>query len=138
MAGPIPILDGFDNQSQANRVAELMLPGETLYLVFDCKGRGTGFIGVTDKRIIARDDGRRGREKQITSIPYSRIHAVSIDSERGWGRGASFLSISAGDDDWAFTFKGADKAKRAYQRVMENLLDIPREAATAPATVQAD
>lgn len=138
MGTQVPVLDGFDRGDQAARVAELILPGEQLYLVFDCKGRGTGFVGVTSKRLIARDDGRRGREKQITSIPFSRIHAVSVESDRGWVRGSSFLAISAGDDDWSFQFKGADKARRAYMRIMEHLLELPREQATAPADVALD
>lgn len=129
----IPIVDGFDRQDQADRVVELILPGETLYLVFDCKGRGTGFIGVTNKRIIARDDGRRGREKQITSIPFSRIHSVSVESAKGWGAGSSSLSFGAGDDDWDFNFKGADKARRAYQRIMENLLGLSAAPSGPPA-----
>ncbi len=108
------------------RAALAVRPGkllpQKLYLVFDCKGRGSGFLGVTDKRIIARDDGRRGREKQIVSIPFSRVHAVSVESDRGWVRGSSLLAISAGDDDWSFEFKGADKAKKAYTRIMESVL----------------
>ncbi len=120
--------DGFDKEDQANRVAELILEGETLYGVFDCKGRGSGFVGITNKRIIARDDGRRGREKQITSIPFSRIHAVSVESDKGWVRGSSKLAFGAGDDDWDFEFKGADKAKRVYQRIMAHLLDLPQQA----------
>lgn len=82
-----------DKQDQLNRVKEMLIEGETLYLVFDCKGRGTGFMGITDKRVIARDDGRRGREKKITSIPFSRIHHVSLDSDKGWVRGSSSLSF---------------------------------------------
>lgn len=132
----VQVLDGFDNKAQADRIAALIMPGETLYLVFDCKGRGSGFIGVTDKRIIARDDGHRN--KSIVSIPYSRIHAVGVDANASWRGGSSFLSFSAGDDEWAFNFKGADKARRAYQRIMENLLDIERAPASAPVSAEAE
>lgn len=133
MAIQVQVLDGFDNPGQAERVAALMLPGETLYCVFDCKGRGSGFVGVSDKRVIVRDDGFRN--KSIVSIPFSRIHAVGVDSSKGFGKGSSFLAIAAGDDEWTFNFKGADKAHRAYRRIMESLLDMPREAATAPAAI---
>ena len=135
MAEKVQALDGFDKQDQADRVAQMLVRGEVLFLVYDCKGRGTGFIGVTDKRIIARDDGRRGREKQITSIPFSRIHSVSVESDKGWVRGSSFLAISAGDDDWTFNFRGADKAQRAYQRIMESLLGTERAPAAGVAEV---
>ena len=47
---------------------------------------------------------------------------MSVESDKGWVRGSSHLAISAGDDDWSFEFKGADKAKKAYTRIMERVL----------------
>ncbi len=112
----------FDKQDQLDRVQEMLLTGETLYMVLDCKGRGSGFLGITDRRVILRDDGFQRWNKHIVSIPYSRIHAVSVDSDKGWVRGSSKLGFSAGDDDWTLEFKGAEKAHGAYLRVMEHVL----------------
>ncbi len=42
----------YDNEMQYRRVGAYLLPGETLYAVYDCKGIGTGFVGITDLRII--------------------------------------------------------------------------------------
>lgn len=126
----IQVLDGYDNKSQADRVAALILPGETLYLVYDCKGRGSGFVGVTSHRVVVQDDGFT--TKHIQSIPYTRINSVGVDSKAGWGKGSSFLSFSAGIHDWAFTFKGAAKARKAYQRIMEQLLAMPVAAPEGP------
>lgn len=55
-------------------------------------------------------------------MPYSRLHAVGVESDRGWVRGSSSLSFSAGDDDWELEFKGSDKAKAAYMAIMGHLL----------------
>lgn len=112
----------FDKQDQLDRVQEMLISGEHLLLVLDCKGRGSGFLGVTDRRVIVRDDGFVKHKKSIVSVPYSRLHAVGVDSERGFLRGSSSLSFSAGDDDWTLEFKGAEKARAAYNAVMEHLL----------------
>lgn len=116
-------VDGFDKADQAQRVAELLLDGEVLYAVYDCKGRGTGFVGITDKRIIARDDGHLKHSKQIVSIPYGRIHAVGIGNEYKFvGANEGRLTVSAGDDEWIFAFKGEGKTRNAYQRIMQHLI----------------
>ena len=114
---------GFDKADQAARVAELLIDGEILYAVYDCKGRGSGFVGITDRRLIARDDGHMKHSKAIVSIPYARIHAVGVGSEyKLVGSNEGRLSVSAGDDDWIFTFKGDGKVRNAYQRIMSHLL----------------
>jgi len=100
----------------------MLIEGETHYMVADCKGRGSGFLGVTDKRLILRDDGFARFKKAIVSIPYSRLHAVGVESDRGWLRGGSSLTFSAGDDDWTLEMHGADKARAAYDIVMRHLL----------------
>jgi hypothetical protein len=133
MANPINVLDGFDKKDQAARVAGMMLPGENLFLVFDCKGRGSGFVGVSDRRVIVRDDGHR--KKSLVSIPLQHIHAVGVDSQKGWVRGGSLLTLAAGDDEWELNFNGADKAQRAYQRIMEGVLGIARDAASNPTAI---
>ena len=112
----------FDKQDQLDRVQELLLPGEKLAMVFDCKGRGSGFVGITDRRIIIRDDGFAKYKKSTLSIPYAKIHAVGVDSEKGWGKGSSSLAVSAGDDDWLLEFKGEERAKDAYFAVIQHVL----------------
>lgn len=114
--------DGYDREDQAQRLIDMLIPGETLYGVYDCKGRGSGFVGITDLRILARDDGFKGRDKQTVSIPYNRSHAVGIEADKGAFRTTTTLSISAGDDEWTFEFKGADKLRKAYDRLMKHLL----------------
>ncbi len=116
MTGPI-----FDKQDQLDRVQELLIDGEHLFFVLDCKGKGSGFLGVTDKRLVLRDDGFARFSKSIVSIPYRNLHAVATGFESGLFRSNSTLSFSAGDDDWALSFKG-DKAGHAYKEIMRHLL----------------
>lgn len=45
----------YDNKSQYERIRAYIIPGENLFAVYDCKGDGTGFVGITDQRIIFYD-----------------------------------------------------------------------------------
>lgn len=57
------------------------------------------------------------------SIPLDRVHAVGIsDSYSFIGRSSGVLSIQAGDDDWGFEFKNADKTRLAYMLLMSLVL----------------
>lgn len=112
----------YDKKDQFERVSEILVPGEQLLMVLDCKGRGSGFLGITDKRLVIRDDGFAKFKKNMVSVPYSKIHAVGLESDRGWVRGSSSLAFSAGDDDWELDFKGADKARNAYFAIMTRVL----------------
>lgn len=112
----------FDKQDQLARVQEALLPGEKLYMVLDCKGRGSGFLAVTDLRVIVRDDGFARFKKTMVSIPFAHIHSVGLESDRGWIKGSSSLAFAAGNDDWELEFRGADKARAAYQQVMTGVL----------------
>ena len=39
----------FDKQDQLDKIWDWVIPGETLYAIYDCKGAGTGFVGITDR-----------------------------------------------------------------------------------------
>lgn len=111
----------FDKPDQLERVQELLLPGETLFMVYDCRGVGSGFVGITDRRVILRDDGFK--KKSIVSVPYAHLHAVGVSSDQNFMRSnTSSLSFSAGDDSWEFEFKGEGKASKAYAAIMERVL----------------
>ena len=123
MPDPVKVLDGFDKQDQANRVVELLVDGELLYAVYDCKGRGTGFLGITDRRLIVRDDGHLKHSKRIVSIPYRQITAVGTGSDyKLLGSSEGTLSVHAGGEEWDFRLKGDGKTRKAYLRIMEHLL----------------
>ena len=46
----------YDKKDQRRRVMNHIVPGETLYAVYDMKGGGTGFVGITDLRLIFMDE----------------------------------------------------------------------------------
>ena len=117
----------FDKKDQLDKVWDWILPGETLYAVYDCKGAGTGFIGITDRRIIFYDKRFIGKKKAMVSVPHSQIAAVSSEDKSNLLTGRGFFSSSTigihttGNAYYEFEFRGADKAHEAYQFIMPHL-----------------
>ena len=117
----------FDKKDQLDKVWGWILPGETLYAVYDCKGAGTGFIGITDRRIIFYDKRFIGKKKAMVSVPHSQIAAVSSEDKSNLLTGRGFFSSSTigihttGNAYYEFEFRGADKAHEAYQFIMPRL-----------------
>ncbi|MDY6908034.1 MAG: PH domain-containing protein [Chloroflexota bacterium] len=116
-----------DKKEQLEKIEDYCLPQEEVHAVFDLKGIGTGFVGITNKRVIFYDKAFRRKQKAMVTVPYSRVHAVSSEDDTGRliKRGffaSSKLTLHAGDDSFEFEFRGGDKAHRAYMLVMEHLL----------------
>jgi len=116
----------YDNKGQLDRIAALVIPGEILYAVFDEKGRGTGFVGITDRRLIFMDQGYIRKKKTLVSLPFSQITAVASEDSGGIVFGTSQLIVIAGSREWDFEFRSNDKAHRAYQLIMGNLLQYEK------------
>lgn len=113
----------FDQKNQLDQVLPWILDHERLFVVFDCKGAGTGFIAVTNKRLLFYDKAFVGKRKAMTSVPFSRLTSVSfIDQGRGLFGASSELVIRAGSDTYDFDFRGGDKAQRAYKLIMAEIL----------------
>ncbi|MCL4867834.1 MAG: hypothetical protein KJ063_02600 [Anaerolineae bacterium] len=127
-----------DKPDQLQKIMQLIMPGETLYAVLDCKGGGTGFVGITDLRLIFMDQAFISKSRAVVSLPYSRITAVgSVDSGKGIMSmlsstaaalfSTSILQIIAGSREWSFEFRTNEKAHRAYELIMRNLLQGERK-----------
>ena len=113
----------YDQKSQMEQVLPWLLDNETLHAVYDCKGTGTGFIAITDKRLLFYDREFMRKRKALTSVPFSKITAVSsIDEGRGLWGATSELVIKTGSEEYEFDFRGGDKAQRAYKLIMTELL----------------
>ena len=117
----------FDKKDQVEKVQAALLPGEALEAVFDMKGGGTGFLGITSKRVIVYDKSFLRRMKAMVSIPYSGIHTVAGEDESGLftGRGffgSSKLVLTTSDGDLEFEFRGADKAHLAHNLILGHIL----------------
>ena len=117
----------FDKPEQLEKIQEGLLPGESVLAVFDMKGGGTGFKGITDKRVMIQDSAFRKKEKATVSVPYDRIHALAASEDTGMPGGRGFfagskliLSTSAGA--YELEFRGADKANAAHDMILTRFL----------------
>ena len=117
----------FDKKEQLEKIRGWILPGETLHAVYDCKGAGTGFIGISDRRIIFYDKQFMRKKKAMVTVPYSQIAAISSEDKSGLLTGRGFFSSSTigvhttGNAYYEFEFRGADKAHEAYRFIMPHL-----------------
>ena len=112
----------FDKQDQYAKIASGLMAGEQIFAVFDCTGAGTGFMGVTDKRLVFQDNSFVGKKVAVTSIPYSRITSVSVVSDKSFA--GKFFSSSAlavtvsGAKIHEATFRGEDKAAHIHNIIL--------------------
>ena len=118
-----------DKKEQLEKIENICLPGETIRAVFDMKGVGTGFLGITDKRIIYYDKAFLKSKKALVSIPYGRIASVASEDHKGFLIRKGFfvsdiLTINTiGLEPKTFEFRGGDKAHQAHNIIMEYLLE---------------
>ena len=118
-----------DKKEQLEKIESMCLPYETIRAVFDVKGAGTGFLGITDKRLIYYDKAFLKSKKALVSIPYSRIACVASEDHKGFlvRRGffvSDILIINPiGLEPKTFEFRGGDKAHLAHNMIMEHLLE---------------
>ena len=117
-----------DKKDQLEKIEGVCLPNETIRAVFDMKGIGTGFLGVTDKRIIYYDKAFVKSKKALVSIPYTRISAVASEDNKGFLIKSGFFVSDTliinpiGMEPKTFEFRGGDKAHLAHNIIMEYLL----------------
>jgi len=118
-----------DKKDQLEKIEGVCLPNETIRAVFDLKGAGTGFLGLTDKRIIFYDKAFMKKKKAIVSIPYSRIASVASEDNKGFIIRSGFLVSDTltiepiGLEPRTFEFRGGDKAHDAHNIIMQYLLE---------------
>jgi len=117
-----------DKKDQLEKIEGVCLPDEIIRAVFDLKGAGTGFLGLTDKRIIFYDKAFMKKKKAIVSIPYSRIASVASEDNKGFFIKSGFLVSDTltiepiGLEPRTFEFRGGDKAHQAHNIIMQYLL----------------
>ena len=111
-----------DKKDQLRKIGSHLMPNEQLYAVYDLKGGGTGFIGITDLRLIFMDKAFIRKSKSVVSLPYTKITAVGSVDTGALIFGSSKLQIITAGRDWEFQFRSNPKAHHAYQLIMQNLL----------------
>lgn len=115
-----------DKPEHLEQIKAGLLQGETVYAVYDCIGVGTGFIGITNMRVILQDKSFVGNKVAIVSVPYKNIRSVSMLSNKSMmGRFASTSSIGidTGGSVKEADFRGDDKARHAHDLILWNVLN---------------
>ena len=117
-----------DKKEQLEKVDDFCLQNEVIRAVFDLKGISSGFLAITDKRLIFYDKEFLKKEKALVSLPYGRITQVASDDDKGiLVRRGFFVSdklyiYPQGQEPKVFEFRGGDKAHMAHYMIMEHLL----------------
>jgi hypothetical protein len=110
-----------DRREQLRQIESGLLDGENIIAVYDAVGAGTGFLGLTTRRVIIQDKSFLGKKVAITSIPYSKITSVSVVSNKSWG-GEFFstgtIAINVGTHTYEVEFRGAQKTHHAHNVIL--------------------
>ena len=111
----------FDNRGQLQQIQSGLLDGEQIIAVYDAVGAGTGFIGLTNRRIIIQDKSFVGKRVAITSIPYARVSSVSVVSNKSWA-GQFFstgtIAITVGQHIYEVEFRGSEKTHHVHNVIL--------------------
>lgn len=119
----------YDRRDQLEQIQSGLIQGERLYAVYDAKGAGTGFIGVTDRRVIIQDRSFVGKKVALVSLPYNRISSVAVVSDKSFmGNffGTTAIGITALDGRYhEVDFRGTDKARYVHDMCLWHITAQP-------------
>jgi Bacterial PH domain len=111
----------YDNKGQLEQIQSGLLDGEAIIAVYDAVGAGTGFIGLTTRRIIIQDKSFVGKRVALTSIPCSKVSAVSVVSNKSWA-GQFFstgtIAITVGTHVYEVEFRGSQKTHHVHNVIL--------------------
>ena len=106
----------FDYAQQRDAVAAGLLPGERLVAVLDASGTGTGFLGLTDSRVLLQDRSLSGEEHAGVGAvqPVTSVGLVSDSNVGVEALSSSTIAITLSGAVHQVSFRGADKARYAH------------------------
>jgi hypothetical protein len=110
-----------DRAEQLQKVQQGLIRGEEVYAVYDCTGSGTGFVGVTNLRVVLQDNSFVGGRSAVTSLPIRSIDAVSFVLDRSlFGRilTSATIAITSGTTVREATFRGEDRARHVHDTIL--------------------
>lgn len=111
----------FDRRDQLQQIQSGLMDGEEIIAVYDAIGAGTGFIGLTNRRVIIQDKSFIGKRIALTSIPYSKITSVSVVSNKSWA-GSFFssgaIAIHVGAQTYEMQFRGDHKSHHVHNVIL--------------------
>jgi len=111
----------YDNKGQLEQIQSGLLDGEQIIAVYDAVGAGTGFLGLTNRRIIIQDKSFVGKRVAITSIPYSKVSSVSVVSNKSWvGQffSTGTIAIIVGTHVYEVEFRGTEKTHHVHNVIL--------------------
>ena len=111
----------YDKKDQLQIVQNSLLPDETVFAVYDGKEVGTGFIGLTDRRVILQDNSFVGGRVAVTSVPYNKITAVSYASNAsvfGLFTEETTVAIHTSHGTYEVLLRGSEKAKHTHDVIL--------------------
>jgi hypothetical protein len=111
----------YDNKGQLDQIQSGLLEGEQIIAVYDAIGAGTGFIGLTNRRIIIQDKSFVGKRIAITSIPYSKVSSVSVVSNKSWAGqffSSGTIAIAVGTHMYEVEFRGTEKTHHVHNVIL--------------------
>jgi hypothetical protein len=114
----------FDRRDQLEKVTAVLIHDEYVIAVYDCTGAGTGFLGLTNKRVVLLDKSFGGKTA-MTSIPYRNVQSVSFVADKSMlGRisSSSTIAVTTAAGVHEATFRGEDKAKHVHDTVLWGIL----------------
>src|SRR5262245_53716297 len=114
----------YDRKEQFEQIRSGLLPGEEIIAVYDAIGAGTGFIGVTTRRVIIQDKSFVRKKVAITSIPYSKITSVSVVSNRSWAGNffsTGSIAINVGTHTYEVDFRGDQKSHHIHNVILHHI-----------------
>jgi hypothetical protein len=111
----------YDNEEQYMRVLAYLIPGETLFAVYDCKGAGTGFLGITDQRLLFYDLGTIIKNRNMVSIPYNQITVIAVADE-GIVFQSGQLTVFTASGKFEYQFTSPEKTRWVYQFINSQIL----------------
>lgn len=116
-----------DKREQYEQIKSGLMPGEHILAVYDAIGAGTGFIGLTSRRVVIQDKSFVGKKVAITSIPYERITSVSVVSNKSWA-GSFFstgsIAIHVGTQTYEVDFRGHEKSRHVHEVILHHIMPI--------------
>ncbi|WP_067490203.1 PH domain-containing protein [Actinomadura hibisca] len=120
MASRVP----HDRSGQLKQIESGLLPGEQIVAVYDAIGTGTGFIGLTDRRVIVQDTSFVGKKVALTSIPYNKITSVSVLSNKSWAGGyfsTGSIAVHVGTQTYVVEFRGDHKSHHVHDVILQHI-----------------
>ncbi len=105
-----------DDPGQLQQLRAMLMTGERLFFLYDCRGAGSGYLALTNRRLLFQDRGFIPGCPTIVSMPFGRVEGVSL---RGRGRllRPARLAVTSGSQRYEFRFHSEEKARNAFRLI---------------------